>query len=191
MAGCRTQLLMFALLALFAVHSAAAQCTPQPGYLLKADTNWLGTSKTRESHTSPAGAQKQCTQDPSCLAWNSYGYTISSSSSSSSNKPTVWAAGVTFNDYEGLCTYVKTSAMQKCPDKAGYVTKADTNWIEASTGRTCGSQTSAENAEKICNLDDNCLAWHSYGYHLNAKNTKATVAATGLKFYPYEALCTY
>jgi hypothetical protein len=115
----------------------------------------------------------------------------SSSSSSNSPKPTVSAAGVTFYDYEGPCTYVKTSAAPKCPDRRGYVTKVDTNWIEASTGRTCGSQTSPENAEKICNLDGNCLAWNNYGYYLNAKNTKATVAATGLKFYPYETLCTY
>jgi hypothetical protein len=64
------------LLAVLAFHSAAAQCTPQQGYMLMEDTNWLGTSKTRESQTSPAGAQKQCTQDPSCLAWNNYGYTL-------------------------------------------------------------------------------------------------------------------
>jgi hypothetical protein len=47
MAGCRTQLSVFALLTLLALHSAAAQCTPQQGYVLMEDTNWNGNSKTR------------------------------------------------------------------------------------------------------------------------------------------------
>jgi hypothetical protein len=109
---------------------------------------------------------------------------------SSSPTATIASAGVTFKDYKGMCTYVKIAA-PRCPDKPGYVTKADTNWSEASNGKTCGSQTSPENAEEICNLDGNCLAWNSYGYYLLAKNAKATVAATGLKFFSYEALCTY
>jgi hypothetical protein len=118
------------------------------------------------------------------MAWNSRGYTISSSSP----RRSISSAGVTFYDYDGICMHVKI----RCPDKAGYVTKVDTNWSETSTsGRTRATQTSIQNAERICNLDGNCLAWNSFGYYLLAQNTRATVAATGLKFISYETMCTY
>lgn len=89
-----------------------------------------------------------------------------------------------------MCTYVKQSAVP-CPDKAGYVTREFTNW--EGSDKTKESQTSPpENAEKICNLDANCLAFNSFGYYILKKSeVPMSLSAAGVSFSPYEKICTY
>jgi hypothetical protein len=165
-----------------------AQCTNNiAGYVSKPNTNWVRSSKTQESQTTPANAQQICSLDPNCVAWNNFGYYILASGGTA---PTVAAAGITFTPYSSLCTYVKTTALPSCPDKDGYITKADTNWVR--TSQTQESQTTPGNAQQICNLDTNCLAWNNFGYYILAKGgTTPTVAASGISFQPYDKMCTY
>lgn len=153
----------------------------------KGGSNWAGSVKTTGSQTTPANAQQICSLDSKCVAWNNFGYYLLVKGSTA---PTVAAAGISFFPYSGLCTYVKATALSSCPDKAGYVTKSDTNWI--GSDMTDGSQTSPANAQEVCDLDDNCLAWNNFGYYIFAVDgTEATVEATGISFTPYSKLCTY
>ncbi|WIA44538.1 hypothetical protein OEZ86_007272 [Tetradesmus obliquus] len=169
-------------------RSASAQCNNNiKGFVTKPDTNWARSDKTQESQTAPANAQQICNLDPNCLAWNNFGYYILARSGTA---PTVAAAGISFKPYSGMCTYVKASALPSCPEKEGYITRSDTNW--ARSDKTQESQTAPANAQQICNLDPNCLAWNSFGYYILAQGgTAPTVAAAGVSFTPYDKLCTY
>lgn len=78
-----------------------------------------------------------------------------------------------------------------CPPKEGYIAKPDTNWQGGS--KTTVSHTSAENAQKICNLDANCIAWNSFGYYIlkSADVPTADPSASGVVFVDYPGMCTY
>jgi hypothetical protein len=168
--------------------SAYAQCTNDiKGYVTKSDTNWVRSSKTQESQTAPANAQQICSLDSNCIAWNSFGYYILAQSPTA---PTVAATGISFTSYSGLCTYVKATALPSCPEKDGYVAKTDTNWV--GSAQTQESQTAPANAQQICSLDQNCVAWNNFGYYILVKSpTSPTVAASGVSFTPYAKMCTY
>jgi len=81
-------------------RAPALVCPTKSNYTLKADQNWKGISGTFESQTSPQEAEKQCTANTGCLAWNSYGYIIFKTSA-----PT----NITYLPYKGLCVYVKNT----------------------------------------------------------------------------------
>jgi len=145
-------------------------CAPaKKGYTLKADTNWVKGSGTTESQTTPGAAEQKCTADPECVAWNSFGYVISGKRDS-----------VSYIPYKTLCVYVKDPP-PACPAKAGYVALADTNW-EGSNIKE--SQTTPDNASKICDLDPNCVAWNSFGYYVLGR-------PSDIKLKPYKGLCVY
>eukprot|EP00775_Hariotina_reticulata_P004920 gene4920-5163_t len=167
---------------------AFAQCPDKPGFVVKANTNWIKGSQTKESQTQPANAEQICKLDANCLAFNNYGYYILKAADTDA---TLAAAGIKLQPYDDMCTYIKANALPlTCPTKAGFVTKENTNWIAGP--KTKESQTAPENAEKICNLDANCLAFNSYGYHiLKQADSAATIAAAGIKFTPYDGMCTY
>jgi hypothetical protein len=89
-----------------------------------------------------------------------------------------------------LALFCSSAYAQCLTNVKGYVTKPDTNW--ARTDKTQESQTAPANAQQICNLDPNCIAWNNFGYYIIAKGGNApTVAATGISFKPYSGLCTY
>jgi hypothetical protein len=105
------------------------------------------------------------------VAWNTLGYTISVSNREK----------VTYPAYNGLCVYVKDPP-PACPQKRGYKALADTNWKGSTV--TKESQTTAENAQRICNLDANCVAWNSFGYYILGQPFDVT-------YTPYQGMCTY
>jgi hypothetical protein len=81
---------------------AAASCAPaKAGFTLKSDTNWNKLAGSTEAKTSAAEAEKICTSNAACLAWNSFGYYIIGGSSS---------ATLAFSPYTGLCVYTKNPA---------------------------------------------------------------------------------
>jgi len=159
--------------------AAAAPCAAaKAGYTLKADTNWDKLAGSTGGQTTPAEAEKMCNSNPSCLAWNSFGYYIIASSG---------AATLKYSPYTGLCVYVKDPAPPKsasacAPAKAGFTLRADTNWGKLAGAKE--SQTTPAEAEKICNATPSCLAWNSFGYYI--------IASSGsLSFSPYTGLCIY
>jgi hypothetical protein len=86
--------------------------------------------------------------------------------------------------------HLKTTALPSCPEKEGYIARSDTDWVR--TAQTQESQTAPANAQQICSLDQNCVAWNSFGYYILVKSpTAPTVAAAGVSFTPYDKLCTY
>lgn len=101
--------------------------------------------------------------------------------------------------FDMLCLYVISAlaiagilpmACAQCPDNPGFVTKANSSWIGGS--ETKESQTTSDNAEQICNLDENCLAFNSNGHYiLKQPDTAATIAAAGIELQPSDGMCTY
>lgn len=167
--------------------SVAQQCPDKAGYVTKANTNWVRSEKTQESQTAPANAEHICKLDSNCIAFNNFGYYILRKGNV---EPTIAATGIKFSPYDKLCTYVKATALPACPEKAGYNTKDNTNWVRSD--KTQESQTLPANAEQICNLDSNCLAFNNFGYYiLKSGSVAPTLAATGVKLTPYDKLCTY
>ncbi|KIZ03492.1 hypothetical protein MNEG_4465 [Monoraphidium neglectum] len=76
------------------------------------------------------------------------------------------------------------------PAPKGYTLKADLNWVGSDS--TVGSQTSPKNAALICNLDDNCLGWNSYGYYiLKSIKVKVEEPDAGITYYAYKGMCLY
>lgn len=100
-------------------YPRAAFCPPKLGYVTKSDTNWKGSDKTTVSQTSASNAEKICNLDQYCLGWNSFGYYILRSAAVQSKSAA--AAGVTFVDYSGLCTYMKTSSMSSGDSSSGSI----------------------------------------------------------------------
>lgn len=78
-----------------------------------------------------------------------------------------------------------------CPDKEGYLVQADTNWWGSDW--TTGGQTSVAEAEEICNLDDNCMAFNDWGYYLvKVSSSDATsISGAGVTFHSHGGMCTY
>ncbi|KAG2451054.1 hypothetical protein HYH02_004322 [Chlamydomonas schloesseri] len=73
-------------------------CPDKKGYILLVDTNYQGNSRAKGGQLWPAvKAEKLCTADPSCIAWNDWGYYLNS-------------GGVQlYYPYDNMCTYVKDS----------------------------------------------------------------------------------
>jgi hypothetical protein len=89
-----------------------------------------------------------------------------------------------------MCTYVKATALPSCPEKEGYIARSDSNWVRS--GLTQESQTAPANAQQICSLDPNCVAWNNFGYYILVKSpTAPSIAAAGIAFTPYDKMCTY
>jgi hypothetical protein len=63
-----------------------------------ANLNWevKDKRKVRGGQTNPADAERLCTSNSACIAWNSYGYYIFGD-----------PAGLDYYDYPGLCLYIK------------------------------------------------------------------------------------
>ena len=112
-------------LSLLLVH-AVCPLAP-PNYVLKDNMNWQGGPGTTGGHTSPREAQKLCNSNPTCLAWNSYGYYLLGSTSST----------LGFFPYGGLCVYVKY------PGKPMHAGILPLNTMTAKLRRQSGSKQNA------------------------------------------------
>ena len=68
-----------------------------------------------------------------------------------------------------------------------YALKSNLNW-QGTSETYEGAQTSAAEAEKICNSNFNCLAWNNWGYYILKKTASSSPSLT---FFEYGGLCVY
>ncbi|KAG2500175.1 hypothetical protein HYH03_001757 [Edaphochlamys debaryana] len=79
---------------------ASTYCPDRSGYEVLHDTNWdVTASGGKDYQVGASEAQGVCDADPTCLAWNSYGYFYLGANTSLVTYP-----------YTGLCTYTKLPA---------------------------------------------------------------------------------